>query len=91
VGVRPPRPRWRTDLRAEPLEQRKGHLEALLRRPSAGIALNEHHAGEGPKLFKAACACGLEGIVSKRATISGAPGVACISGRHKLKVATDSP
>ena len=30
------------------------------------MAVNEHHAGDGPALFAQACAMGLEGIVSKR-------------------------
>lgn len=54
------------DLRAEPLERRKEGLGRLLRRALFGLALNEHHDGEGPALFAHACAMRLEGIVSKR-------------------------
>lgn len=55
------------DLRQEPLERRKDALARLLKRAPFGLALNEHHAGDGPALFAAACEKGLEGIVSKRA------------------------
>jgi len=48
------------------LEARKAKLGRLLKRAPTGIALNEHHEGDGPALFAAACARGLEGIVSKR-------------------------
>jgi ATP-dependent DNA ligase len=54
------------DLRREPLERRKDALARLLRRAPFGLALNEHHDGDGPALFAQACAMGLEGIVSKR-------------------------
>ena len=54
------------DFRAEPLERRKDALTQLLRRAPFGLALNEHHNGDGPALFEKACAMGLEGIVSKR-------------------------
>jgi ATP-dependent DNA ligase len=55
------------DLRSEPLESRKDALARLLKRVPFGLALNEHHAGDGPALFAAACQKGMEGIVSKRA------------------------
>ena len=54
------------DLRAHPLERRKGELKALLKRAPFGLALNDYVAGYGPALFAQACAMGLEGIVSKR-------------------------
>jgi ATP-dependent DNA ligase len=54
------------DLRAEPLERRKERLAQLLARAPFGLALNEHHDGDGPAMFAQACAMGLEGIVSKR-------------------------
>jgi len=54
------------DLRGAALEARKAELGRLLKRAPTGIALNEHHEGDGPALFAAACARGLEGIVSKR-------------------------
>ncbi|HLH92051.1 MAG TPA: DNA ligase [Xanthobacteraceae bacterium] len=56
------------DLRGATLSARKLALEGLLRKAPAAIAMNEHHEGDGPALFAAACAKGLEGIVSKRAT-----------------------
>jgi hypothetical protein len=38
----------------------------LLRKPSPGIALNEHHLGHGDIVYQQACKLGCEGIVSKR-------------------------
>jgi bifunctional non-homologous end joining protein LigD len=55
------------NLRREPIEQRKGELARLLKGAPFGLALNEHHEGDGPALFAEACRHGLEGIVSKRA------------------------
>jgi len=49
-----------------PIEERKAALAKLLRRPSDGIALNEHYTGDGAIIYKHACALGCEGIVSKR-------------------------
>jgi bifunctional non-homologous end joining protein LigD len=54
------------DLRATPLEARNRPLERLLRKPGFGLALIDRHEGQGPALYAAACAQGLEGIVSKR-------------------------
>ena len=54
------------NLRTEPIERRKEALGRLLKRAPFGLAVNEHHAGDGPELFAQACAIGLEGIVSKR-------------------------
>jgi ATP-dependent DNA ligase len=54
------------DLRALTLAERKERLAVLLRRAPAGIHLVEHDAGDGEKIFQAACSMGLEGIVSKR-------------------------
>jgi len=56
------------DLRAKPLERRKAALQTLLKRALFGLALNDAASGDGPALFRQACAMGLEGIVSKRAT-----------------------
>jgi bifunctional non-homologous end joining protein LigD len=53
------------DLRAAPLEQRKGRLERLLTH-SDGIRFSEHLDGDGATIFAHACKLGLEGIVSKR-------------------------
>lgn len=54
------------DLRGVELEERKGRLERLLARAQYGIQLNEHLIGDGPTIFRHACALGAEGIVSKR-------------------------
>ena len=54
------------DMRRAPLEERKAALAKLLRRPSDGIALNQHYTGDGAVIYKHACALGCEGIVSKR-------------------------
>ena len=56
------------DLRAESLERRRAELQALLKRAPFGLALNDAVSGDGPALFVQACAMGLEGIVSKRAS-----------------------
>jgi bifunctional non-homologous end joining protein LigD len=54
------------DLRAQPLEERKGTLEYVLRKgAAAGIQLNEHILGDGGTIFEHACKLGFEGIVSK--------------------------
>jgi bifunctional non-homologous end joining protein LigD len=54
------------DLRRMPIEQRKRTLGKLVRRPHAGIVLNEVFEGDGDILFAHACELGCEGIVSKR-------------------------
>jgi bifunctional non-homologous end joining protein LigD len=54
------------DLRRTPIEQRKRTLAKLVRRPHAGIVLNEIFEGDGNILFAHACKLGCEGIVSKR-------------------------
>jgi bifunctional non-homologous end joining protein LigD len=54
------------DLRRTPIEQRKRTLAKLVRRPHAGIVLNEAFEGDGDILFAHACKLGCEGIVSKR-------------------------
>jgi bifunctional non-homologous end joining protein LigD len=54
------------DLRRTPIEQRKRTLAKLIRRPLAGIVLNEVFEGDGEILFAHACKLGCEGIVSKR-------------------------
>jgi bifunctional non-homologous end joining protein LigD len=55
------------DLTAARLEDRKAALRELL---DGGvpptIRYSDHHAGQGPEFFTAACGLGLEGIVSKR-------------------------
>jgi bifunctional non-homologous end joining protein LigD len=54
------------DLRRSPLEQRKRQLAKLVRRPQAGIVVNEVFQGDGDILFAHAGKLGCEGIVSKR-------------------------
>jgi bifunctional non-homologous end joining protein LigD len=54
------------DLRRSPLEYRRRNLARLVRRPHAGIVLNEVFEGDGDVLFAHACKLGCEGIVSKR-------------------------
>jgi bifunctional non-homologous end joining protein LigD len=54
------------DLRRLPVEVRKAGLAGLLRKPSQGIALNEHYVGHGDVVYRQACKLGCEGIVSKR-------------------------
>jgi len=49
-----------------PIEQRKGKLAKLLRKPHHGIAFNEHFDGDGATIYRKACAVGCEGLVSKR-------------------------
>jgi ATP-dependent DNA ligase len=54
------------DLRRLPVEVRKAGLAGLLRKPSPGIALNQHYVGHGDIVCQQACKLGCEGIVSKR-------------------------
>jgi bifunctional non-homologous end joining protein LigD len=54
------------DLRRTPIERRKSKLAKLVRRPQAGIVVNEAFEGDGDVLFAHACKLGCEGIVSKR-------------------------
>jgi len=56
------------DLRRQPLQERRGKLRALLgaNRPHRRLQMSEEHRGSGADLLAAACAMGLEGIVSKK-------------------------
>src|SRR5215470_8925593 len=54
------------NLRWVPIEERKHALANVLYRERDGIAFNQHYDGDGPAIFKHACALGCEGIVSKR-------------------------
>lgn len=55
------------DLRKLPWIERRALLAKLcVKRIAFGIRLNEHHVGDGPEVYAAACRMGLEGIVSKR-------------------------
>jgi bifunctional non-homologous end joining protein LigD len=56
------------DLRMHPLAERRQALARLIRKPQAGLVLNEQHEHDGPILFEHACKLGCEGIVSKRLT-----------------------
>ena len=54
------------DLRLEPLEERRGRLEHLLRKVTdPGVQFNEHIVGDVHMIFEHACRLGFEGIVSK--------------------------
>ena len=55
-----------TDLRSNPIEDRKQHLARALRERHHGIALNSTYDGDGALIYQYACALGCEGIVSKR-------------------------
>ena len=54
------------DLTGLPNIERKERLEALLRAASPPIHVADHVIGAGEMLFKAMCAAGQEGIISKR-------------------------
>jgi bifunctional non-homologous end joining protein LigD len=54
------------DLRGLPLGERRRLLARLIRKPRAGLVLNEQYDHDGPTLFEHACKLGCEGIVSKR-------------------------
>jgi bifunctional non-homologous end joining protein LigD len=74
------------DLRRSPIEMRKAGLaQLLLRKPSSGIALNEHFVGDGEIVYQQACKLGCEGIVSKRL------GSTYRSGRSKHWVKVKNP
>jgi bifunctional non-homologous end joining protein LigD len=54
------------DLRPDPLEERRGRLQYLLRRVvEPGVQFNEHIIVDGATIFAHACRLGFEGIVSK--------------------------
>ena len=55
-----------TDLRSNPIEDRKQHLARALRERHHGIALNSTYDGDGALIYQHARALGCEGIVSKR-------------------------
>jgi bifunctional non-homologous end joining protein LigD len=54
------------DLLPAPWATRRAALERVLAKACDGIRLSEHLDGDGPAMFRHACAMGLEGIVSKR-------------------------
>ena len=53
------------DLHDHTLEQRKGLLSGLLKRPPAAVRYSDHVIGSGAEFLATACGAGLEGIVSK--------------------------
>jgi bifunctional non-homologous end joining protein LigD len=55
-----------TDLRHLPLSERRQALEKVVGKSAGAILLSEQVATDGAEFFKASCAHGLEGIVSKR-------------------------
>jgi len=55
-----------TEVRKQPLLERKSLLADLLKKVSDGIEFNEHLEGRGPAIFEHACELGHEGIVAKR-------------------------
>ena len=57
-----------SDFRGEPLLARKERLQALLRKPLAGLHYVKHIEADGEAVFRQACALGLEGIISKLGT-----------------------
>ena len=63
------------DLRHLPWQERRARLGTTLRARSA-IRLVEHLDGDGPEIYRHACALGLEGIVSKRKGSRTQPDVA---------------
>jgi bifunctional non-homologous end joining protein LigD len=54
------------DLRRSPWMDRRAALARLLSEAGHGIRLSQHLDSDGPAMFRAACAMGLEGVVSKR-------------------------
>ena len=56
------------NLRRQPLVDRKAALRSLLTRSRGGIQVVNHFEMDGGARFEAACAVGLEGMVSKRLT-----------------------
>jgi bifunctional non-homologous end joining protein LigD len=54
------------DLRLEPLIERRARLADLLSGSAPALQFSDCIEGDGPAVFRHACALGLEGIVSKR-------------------------
>src|SRR5512132_1215359 len=63
-----------TNLRQFPLAARKNALASLLRKQPGPLRLSESLSGPGTSLLEHACKMGLEGIISKLAEASYAPG-----------------
>jgi bifunctional non-homologous end joining protein LigD len=62
------------DLMPLPLLERKALLERLLAGGPAAIRYSSHHVGDGPKLYAAGAAQGIEGLLSKQIDKPYAPG-----------------
>jgi DNA ligase D-like protein (predicted ligase) len=62
------------DVGALPLIERKPRLAALLSGAAPPLHYSDYHRGQGPAFHQQACKLELEGIVSKRADASYAPG-----------------
>jgi hypothetical protein len=73
------------DLRRLPIEARKAGLVQLLRKPSSGIALNEHFVGDGEIVYRQACKFGCEGIVSKRLARPTAPADRSTGSKSRIR------
>jgi ATP-dependent DNA ligase len=69
----------------QPIEERKRTLAKLVGGPHPGIAINEHHVGDGDMVYRQACRLGCEGIVSNRL------GLAYRSGRSKQWIKLKNP
>jgi bifunctional non-homologous end joining protein LigD len=54
------------NVRALPLEDRRARLRKALRGGGKTLRFSEHLEGDGPEIYRRACALGLEGIVVKR-------------------------
>ena len=62
------------DLAARPLIERKERLAGLLSQVGSPLQYSDHQIGLGLAFYEKACALAVEGIVSKRADASYAPG-----------------
>jgi DNA ligase D-like protein (predicted ligase) len=62
------------DLTAAPLIERKERLAGLLAQAGSPLHFSDHQIGLGPAFYEQACPLGVEGIVSKRADATYAPG-----------------
>jgi hypothetical protein len=71
------------DLRRQPIEQRKARPAKQLRRAPSNLALNEHLDGDGPIIFKHACALGCEGTVFR--TLRRGPVVGPVSSGPRIE------
>jgi bifunctional non-homologous end joining protein LigD len=56
------------------LRKRKARLAALIGADAGWLRYVDHHDGDGPAIYQAACRLGVEGIVSKRADAPYLPG-----------------